>query len=90
MNVYIYVNINVLFAFTMSAVVSVRISEEVKKILKESGLNISEEVRRYLEELAWKVKIRRFIAKWDEVLKDVVPSERGFSERSVREDRESH
>ena len=73
-----------------STVISVRVREEIKKLLEESGLDVSEEVRKYLEELAWKVKIKRMIEKWDIILRDVRPSEVSFSEKSVREDRESH
>ncbi|MEM2380611.1 MAG: hypothetical protein QXD44_02075 [Candidatus Nezhaarchaeales archaeon] len=73
-----------------SAVISVRVREEVKRLLEEGGLDVGEEVRKYLEELARKVKIKRMIEKWDAILSDVKPSEVGFSERSVREDRESH
>lgn len=47
-------------------------------------------VRRLLEDLAWRVKIRRFVERWDELLKDVKPGEEGFSVSSVREDREGH
>jgi hypothetical protein len=73
----------------MSAVVSVRVPEEVKRILEENGVDIAEEVRKHLEELAWRIRTRRFIEKWDELLKNVKPSEPGFAVRSVREDRES-
>ncbi|MCR6693118.1 MAG: VapB-type antitoxin [archaeon YNP-LCB-003-016] len=74
----------------MSTVISVRIRREIKETLEESGVDISEEVRRFLEELAWRVKTRKFIERWNELLKDVKPSEKGFSVKSVREDRESH
>ena len=74
----------------MSVVVSVRVKEEVKRVLEESGIDVAEEVRKYLENLALKVKMRKFVSKWDEMLKDVKPSEKEFSVRSVREDRESH
>jgi hypothetical protein len=73
----------------MSVVISVRVPEEVKKILEENGVDIAEEVRKHLEELAWKIKIRRFVEKWDEILKNVKPSEPGFAVKSIREDRES-
>ncbi|MBS7640295.1 MAG: VapB-type antitoxin [Candidatus Bathyarchaeia archaeon] len=73
-----------------TTVISVRVKEEIKKLLEESGLDIGEEIRKYLEELAWKVKIKKMIEKWDAILRDVKPSEAGFSEKSVREDRESH
>jgi hypothetical protein len=74
----------------MSAVISVRIRREVKETLEEGGVDIGEEVRRFLEELAWRVRARKFVERWNELLKDVKPSEEGFSVRSVREDRESH
>jgi antitoxin component of RelBE/YafQ-DinJ toxin-antitoxin module len=74
----------------LSVVVSVRVKEEVKRVLEESGIDVAEEVRKYLENLALKVKMRKFVSKWDEMLKDIKPSEKGFSVRSVREDRESH
>lgn len=74
----------------MSVVISVRVREEVKRLLEESGIDIGEEVRRFLEELAWRVKIRRYIERWDAILANAIPSEKGFSEASVREDREGH
>ncbi|MGC9068795.1 MAG: VapB-type antitoxin [Thermoprotei archaeon] len=70
--------------------VSVRVKEEVKRVLEESGIDVAEEVRKHLENLALKIKMRKFVSKWDEMLKDIKPSEKGFSVRSVREDRESH
>jgi hypothetical protein len=73
----------------MSVVISVRVPEEVKKILEENGVDIAEEVRKHLEELAWKIKIGKFVEKWDEILKNVKPSEPGFAVKSIREDRES-
>lgn len=74
----------------MSPVISVRVREEVKKLLEEEGVDIAGEVRRFLEELALKVRLRRYIDKWIRLLEGVAPSEKGFAERSVREDRESH
>jgi len=74
----------------MSTVISIRVREEVKRVLEESGINVDEEVRRFLENLVWRVKIRRFVERWDELLKDVKPNGEGFSAISVREDREGH
>ena len=74
----------------MSTVISVRIRKEIKETLEKAGVDISEEIRKFLEELAWRIKTRRFIELWNELLKDVKPSEKGFSVESVREDRESH
>jgi hypothetical protein len=61
-----------------------------KRFLEESGVDVSEEVRRFLEELYYKVKVRRFIERWDQMLASVKPSKEGFSVKSVREDRETH
>lgn len=47
-------------------------------------------MRRVLEEFVWRIKIRKFIKRWNELLRDVKPSGKGFSVRSVREDRENH
>ena len=74
----------------MSVVISVRVREEVKRVLEEEGVDVAEEVRRFLEELASKVRLRRYVEKWNRLLAEVVPSEKGFAERSVREDREGH
>lgn len=89
LNVYIdvYTLSTVVF---MSTVVSIRIPKEVKEILEEGGISINDEVKKFLEELAWRIKIRKFVSRWDELLKSVKPSEKGFSVRSVRENRESH
>lgn len=58
--------------------------------MKERGGGIYEEVRMFLEKIIWIAKTKKFVEKWDELLKDVKPSEKGFSIKSVREDRESH
>jgi len=44
----------------------------------------------FLEKIIWIAKTKKFVTEWDELLKDVKPSEKGFSIKSVREDRESH
>ncbi len=74
----------------MSVVISVRVKKEIKELLESEGINIAEEVRRFLEELAYKVRIRKYVEKWDKMLEGVKPSPKGFSVASVREDRESH
>jgi len=70
-------------------VISVRVRKEVKRELEEMGVNISEEVRNFLEELAWRARIKRKIGEWRSILDRTKPSEKGFSVRSVREDRDS-
>jgi len=74
----------------MSTIISVRIKKELKKDLEETGVDIADEIKKLLEELAWKARIRKQVEKWDEILAKVKPSEKGFSVRSVHEDRESH
>ena len=75
---------------TVSTVISVRIKKEIKEELEKHGIDIDEEVRKFLEELYLKIKAKEYVDSWVELLKDVKPSEEGFSEKSVREDRESH
>lgn len=74
----------------MSTVISVRVRKEIKEELERAGVDVGKEIKRWLEELAWKARTRRQLEKWDEILARVKPSETGFSVRSVREDRESH
>ena len=71
-------------------VVSIRIDENVKKALERAGVNISKEVKRYLEELAWKIELKEAVKEISKLLEEVPPAEEGFSVKSVREDRESH
>ena len=71
-------------------VVSIRIDEKVKKTLERAGVNISKEVKRYLEELAWRIELREAVEGISKLLEEVPPAEKGFSVRSVREDRKSH
>ena len=71
-------------------IVSVRIDEKVKKTLERAGVNISKEVKKYLEELAWKIELQESIKEFSKILENVPPAEEGFSVKSVREDRESH
>ena len=58
----------------MSVVISVRVKREIKELLESEGINIAEEVKRFLEELAYKVKIKRYVEKWDKMLEGVKPS----------------
>jgi len=74
----------------MSTVISIRINEEIKEELEKHGIDISQEIRKFLEELYIKVKAKEYVNKWIEELKDIKPSEEGFSTKSIREDRESH
>jgi len=73
----------------LSVVVSVRVPREVKEELERSGINVAEEVRRYLEALAARERRRRLMEEWDRLLGEAKPSPRGFAAGSVREDRDS-
>jgi len=75
---------------TQTTVVSIRIKKEIKEVLEKAGVNIPKTVRQHLEELAWKLQLKEETEKLRKLLKNVKPSEKGFSEKSVREDRESH
>lgn len=72
------------------SVISIRIDEKVKKILKESGVDINREVKHFLENLAWKIEVKRRIERLNILLKDISPAKEGFSTFSVKEDRESN
>jgi hypothetical protein len=86
--VYIHVNV---FAYMMSEVISVRVSREIKKELEAAGINTSVEVKRYLEELAWKTRSKRAVEVMNEVIRNrVKPSKKGFAASQVREDRDGH
>lgn len=74
----------------MSEVISVRVRKGLRKYLEERGVNVSEAVRSYLEELAWRIRLKESLEKLDEVLREMPPAPPGFAAKSVREDRDSH
>jgi hypothetical protein len=91
-NVYVgvYIPVNI-FAYMMSEVISVRVSREVKDELEAAGINTSEEVKRHLEQLAWKMKSKRAVEEMNEVIrKRVKPSKKGFAAAQIGEDRDGH
>lgn len=71
------------------SVISVRVEKKTKQTLKKAGINVSKEVKRYVEDLAWKVDLKDRLEKLNEVLEKMPPAQRGFGAKSVREDRES-
>ncbi|MEM3824031.1 MAG: VapB-type antitoxin [Candidatus Bathyarchaeia archaeon] len=75
---------------TQTSTIAVRIKREIKETLEKAGVNISETVRKHLEELFWKIRLKEETEALRKILEKVKPSERGFAEKSVREDRESH
>ncbi len=74
----------------MSVVISVRVKREIKDRLEQAGINVGEEVRRYLEDLARKVKVEGALKALDALIDEAVkPSPPGFAARSIREDRDA-
>jgi hypothetical protein len=57
----------------MAEVISVRVRKGLKRYLEERGINVSEAVRSYLEELAWRVRLKELLEKLDEVLREMPP-----------------
>ncbi len=70
------------------SVISVRVDKRTKEVLKKAGVNVSNEVRDFLHELAWKAELKQRVAKLNGRLEKMTPAEKGFASRSVREDRE--
>lgn len=70
------------------SVISVRVDKRTKEVLKKAGVNVSNEVRDFLHELAWKAELKQRVTKLNGRLEKVTPAEKGFASRSVREDRE--
>jgi antitoxin component of RelBE/YafQ-DinJ toxin-antitoxin module len=72
------------------SIVSVRIDEKTKKALEKAGINLSKEVKKFIEDLAWEVERKERLNVLKRELENMKPPRKGFSEESVREDRESH
>jgi antitoxin component of RelBE/YafQ-DinJ toxin-antitoxin module len=73
-----------------TTVITTRIKKEIKEVLERAGINIPTVIKTYLEELAWKLQLSVETEEMRKLLENVKPSEKGFAEKSVREDRESH
>jgi hypothetical protein len=72
-----------------SEVASVRLKKGTVQRLKRLGINVSEETRRFLEELAWKTDARKTMEEIENIIKEKSkPSKSGFAVKSVREDRD--
>ena len=72
----------------MSEVVSIRIKKGTKEALERNGVDISNTVRAYLEELSFKVNSRKKTEELHRLIEGKVkPSKRGLGASSVREDR---
>ena len=72
------------------SVVSVRIDRKVRRVLEEAGINISQEIKKFLNELAFKIEVQNKIKAFKESVGNIPPPEKGYSAKSVREDREGN
>ncbi len=54
-----------------SVVISVRVDERIRRILEEAGVDISKEVKRFLEDLAVKIETKRSIDRMDQILRRI-------------------
>lgn len=70
------------------SVVSVRVDEKVRKKLEGAGVDVASEVRKHLEELAWRVELGERMDRLERSMKKAPTVPRGFAARSVREDRD--
>ena len=74
-----------------SEVISARISKKDKDTLKEAGVDVSLETRRHLEQVAAEIRAQRALDRLNKTIdKFMVPARKGYGQKSVREDRESH
>ena len=74
----------------LMAVVSVRIPRNLRDKLRKSGLNLSEEIRRYLTWLATREDSRKQLQALERLIEKLPRAPRGTAEKLVREDRDAH
>ncbi len=73
-----------------TAVVSTRISKKDRDTLREAGIDVSGETRRHLEKVAAEIRARQAVDRLNKTIERFMPpAQKGFGQRSVREDRES-
>jgi len=71
-------------------VVSFRIPKELKKSMKEVGINWSEEVRKFIEAKVREYKRKKALEEIDTMLANLPKTKKGTARKYVREDRDSH
>jgi len=72
------------------AVITVRIPDGVKAKMREVNINWSEEIRKFIIQRIKEEERKRNLQKALEILERKKSVERGFSAKSVREDRDSN
>ncbi|AKA74805.1 antitoxin [Saccharolobus solfataricus] len=75
-----------------STVISIRVDERLKKELEELGIDYPELVRRYLEEVVRKEKMRRELREANGIREELLKSHGYYSPSAelVREDRDGY
>ena len=69
--------------------VSFRIPEDLKKKMKEVGINWSEEVRKFIKARVREHKRKMALEEIDKMLENLPKTEKGTEKKYVREDRDS-
>jgi hypothetical protein len=78
------------FGWYYLPVITVRIPDELKAKMRMVNINWSEEVRKFIIQRIEEEERKRNLQKALEILKKRKRVEKGFSARSVREDRDSN
>ncbi len=71
-------------------VISFRIPKELKKSMKEIGINWSEEIRKFIETKVREQKKKMALEEIDAMLSNIPETKKGTAKRYVREDRDSN
>ena len=72
----------------MSVVIGIRIPKKLKEKIDELGINYTERVRKYLEELVKRELRKKVLAEIREIRKEIGKIEGDFAGKFVREDRD--
>jgi len=71
-------------------IITVRIPDDIKAKMREVNINWSEEIRKFIIQRIKEEERKKNLQKALEILKGRKGVERGFSAKSVREDRDSN
>ncbi|AGJ62095.1 VapB-like protein [Sulfolobus islandicus LAL14/1] len=76
----------------VSTVISIRIDEKLKKELEELGIDYAELVRKYLEEVVRKEKLKRELKEADRIREELLKTHGYYSSSAelIREDRDDY
>ncbi|WP_187146821.1 antitoxin [Saccharolobus islandicus] len=76
----------------VSTVISIRIDEKLKKELEELGIDYAELVRKYLEEVVRKEKLKRELKEADRIREELLKIHGYYSSSAelIREDRDDY